>query len=267
MKYAVLATAIGLLAPSAFAQELPRFDAFEQQQRDMNQQRQNDFDKARNNEIARPVPSNQAGAAAAIRAERLQQIERDRQQFQLEREVERSAQQRERDIARITEDNRTILPNASEVIDNPRAYNLPTPQAGQYYARLNGRYVLVDGVTNKPIRSFEVSPDEGGSTIPGTTAPRRTQPPQFYQKLPQQPSLPSETVARDSKRVITDPDGRFLGKAPPDSYYADFDGAIYLIDARTQKAIALVRAKDKAATPEKATDKAAKPKTDPKKPT
>src|SRR5262249_48685795 len=148
--------------------------------------------------------------------------------------------------------------NASEVIDNPKALNLPAAPQGQYYARLNGHYVIVDGATNRPIKSFDLSPDEGGSTIPGTTPPQTYQPPEFYQKLPKQPGLPDETVPRDTNRVIRAPGSRNLGKAPPDSYYADFDGAIYLIDAPSQRAIALVRAKEKPA-PEKAVKPAAKP--------
>jgi hypothetical protein len=90
------------------------------------------------------------------------------------------------------------------------------------------------------------------------------QPPTRYQKLPKQPALPDETVPPDSARVIKDPASRDLGKAPPDSYYADFEGAIYLIDGQSQKAIALVRAKDKPA-PEK-TSGPPKPAEKPKRP-
>jgi hypothetical protein len=266
MRYAALiaivvgASAPAAFAPTAFAQgvEPPRFEALEQQQRDLNQQRLDDFDRQRANEYAKPIPPGQPALGEADRATALQQIERDRQQFLLERDVERQAQQREREIARLTETNRIILPNASEVIDNPKALNLPAAPQGQYYARLNGHYVIVDGATNRPIKSFDLSPDEGGSTIPGTTQPRPIQPQEYYQQLPKQPGLPDETVPPDSKRVIKDPAGRFLGKAPPDSYYADFDGAIYLIDARSQKAIALVRAKEKPA-PQKASKPAEKP--------
>jgi len=267
MKYAVLATALGLLAPSAFAQayEPPRFDGFEQQQRDLNQQQLDSFDRQRTNELSRPVTPGQSSLDAANRADALRQIDAQRDQFLLERRIENEAKQREREIAKLSEPNQTILPNAAEVIDNPRAYNLPVPPAGQYYARLNGRYALIDGATNRPIKSFDLSPDEGGSTIPGTTPPRPRQPPQFYQKLPKQPALPAELVPRDSKRVITDPASRNLGPAPPESYYADFDGAIYLIDAPSQKAIAQVRAKEEpakaAAKPAVKPDKSAREKT------
>ena len=272
MRYApLIAIALGISAPalsaSAWAQayEPPRFEGFEQQQRDLNQQRLDDFDRQRTNELSRPVPPGQSSLAAADRADALRQIDAQRDQFLLERQIENQAKQREREIANLTASERTILPNAAEVVDNPKAYNLPTPPAGQYYARLNGRYVVVDGATNRPIKSFDLSPDEGGSTIPGTTQPRTKQPPQFYQKLPKQPALPAELVPRDSKRVIADPASRNLGPAPPQSYYADFDGAIYLIDAPTQKAIAQVRAKEEpakaAAKPAAKPDKLAREKT------
>jgi hypothetical protein len=246
MRYApLIAIAFGASAP-AFAQgvEPPRFEAFEQQKRDLDQQRIDDFDRQRTNELSRPVtPGQGAGQDAGNRADALREIERQRQQFLLEREVENQAKQRERDIASITATERTILPNAGEVIYDPKTQILPPPPPGDYYARLNGRYVLVDGATHRPIKSFDLQPDEAGSSIPGTTAPRPVQPPTRYQKLAKQPPLPTELVPPDSKRVIANPASRNLGLAPPESYYADFEGGIYLIDARTQKAIGLVRAK------------------------
>jgi hypothetical protein len=246
MRYVSIAIALGVSAPAIAQQgvEPPRFEAFEQQQRDLDRQRLDDFDRQRTNELTRPMtPGQGAGADAGARADALREIERQRQQFLLEREVENQAKQRERDIASVTATERIILPNDSRVIYDPKTQILPPPPPGDYYARLNDRYVLVDGATHRPIKSFDLQPDEAGSSIPGTTKPRPVQPPTRYQKLPKQPPLPTELVPPDSKRVIANPASRNLGPAPPESYYADFEGGIYLIDARTQKAIGLVRAK------------------------
>ena len=114
----------------------------------LNQQQLDSFDRQRTNELSRPVTPGRSSLDAANRADALRQIDAQRDQFLLERKIENDAKQREREIARLSEPNQTILPNAAEVIDNPRAYNLPVPSAGQYYARLNGRYALIDGATN-----------------------------------------------------------------------------------------------------------------------
>jgi hypothetical protein len=127
------------------------------------------------------------------------------------------------------------------VINNPQYYALPKAPAGQYYARVDGRFVLVDGSTNRPVQAFDLQPDERGASIPAITRPRPVEPPSRYQKLPRQPALPEQPIGPDSPMVVTEPAKLNLGAAPKDTYYASIEGSIYLIDARTQKAIALIR--------------------------
>lgn len=239
LSFIALVTAAGLGAPAMAQQvEPPRFEAFEQQQRDLNQQRLDSFDRQRQNEILTPpLP----GTGDGGRADRMMEIERERQRTLLEFEVDRQAKQRERDIATANLPQRTILPSAPEVVDNPQYYALPKAPAGQYYARVDGRFVLVDGATNRPVKSFNVQPDEAGAGIPAITSPRPAEPPTRYQKLARQPALPEQLIAADSALVVKDLARLNLGAAPKDTYYASIEGSIYLVDAKTQKAIALIR--------------------------
>ncbi len=256
---AVMAIGLALCAP-AFAQgaEPPRFEAFEQQKADLQQQQFNDLTRARQDEITRPVaPTPNAPYTFGEQQRRVQEIDRQIDKLLLDNELERQAVGRERDIAEASLLNRRIIPTSPLVVKEPGQFALPPPPNGQYYARVEGRYVLVDGRSNLVVRQFERKAGDPTSDVPAGAppvpqsevaigVPARTQYSSYGgPSLPPQPALPSYYTGQDSALVVKDPSLLKLGPAPADTYYAEIGGKIYLVDATTRHVIALVRANEK----------------------
>jgi Ni/Co efflux regulator RcnB len=270
----------GLLASSlfapAFAQEtppLPRFEALEQQQLTLEQDRLDNF--ARQQQFARDLTlSPNSGVTAADRALRDLEFRRQMDLLVLEGQQQRDLVARERAIDQASLPNRRIAPFSPAVVQDPVGELLPPAPAGYYYARLDGRYVLVDAGSQLVVKVLEPQPTDPVDDLPARPLPPLQQPPGVRvwttepaalpplgtsvvgiradtpvssppfatgPSPPKQPPLPTRQIRPDSSLVVRDLAGQKLGAPPPGHYYARLDGRIYLVDARTYLVIALIR--------------------------
>jgi Ni/Co efflux regulator RcnB len=150
----------------ALAQEtsqLPRFDALDQQQQAAEQNRFDSLERQRQRDRSTFPGSDVSGADRGI-TQLDYQLEFDR--LRLQSELEREQVQRERDLANAALPNRRIAPFSSLVIADPGQHLLPPAPAGQYYARLDGRFVLVDGTSELVVRVLDPQPTDPTADIP-----------------------------------------------------------------------------------------------------
>jgi hypothetical protein len=170
----------------ALAQEsepLPRFEALEQQTLALEQQRIDSLETQRQRELTRPVTPN-SGVSQADKALRVLEIEREMDRVRLEGAQTRAQVQRERDLAEASLPNRRVASFSSLVIRNPEQYLLPPAPPGQYYARLEGRFVLVDATSELVVKVLDPRP-----TDPKADAPLGAPPP-LRPPLPDRPPVP-----------------------------------------------------------------------------
>ncbi len=230
MKFLVLPVALVAAAAPALAQEsnnLPRFEALEQQKQRVEQDRFDRLETQRQRE--RDFTTNPAtGVSGAERALRDMEYQREFDKLRLEGERERAQVQRERDLESAALPNRRIAPFSSLVITDPERYLLPPPPQGQYYARLDGRFVLVDRTSELVV----------GLIDPRLTDPRGDMPED--PRPPVQKPLPLGRIPADSPLVVTDFRRLQLPPPPSGQYYALMDGRLLLVDAKTERAVQAV---------------------------
>ena len=218
------------LAMPAWAQlePLPRFEALEKQFQ-MEEQRQVDqLETARQREMtSSSIPG--SGVSEAERALRGLDYQRQRDALLLKHEQDRARVQRERDIADAALLNARVPAISSAVVSDPNAYLLPPAPAGKYYARVNGRFVLVDATSELVVSILPVQPTDPTADVPLGPRP-----------LPDA-GLPVRRVSATSALVIRDPSGLSLPAAPSGQYYARVDGKIVLVDARTELPVSITR--------------------------
>ncbi len=135
------------LSAPALAQEFepPRFEGLEQQLRNLDQSQYDrlETERQRNRDSAiagRP----DSPASRALRDLEIQQRQQD---FVRRYEEDRAREAREREIAAANLSMRRIAPSSTLAIREPEQQGLPAPPAGKYYARVNGRLVLVDATS------------------------------------------------------------------------------------------------------------------------
>jgi Ni/Co efflux regulator RcnB len=227
MKFLAIPVVLIAFTAPAFAQEtnqLPRFDALEQQKQQVEQDRFDTLERQRQRE--RDFTTNPAsGVSGAERAIRDLEYQQEFDRLRLEGELERAQVQRERDLEDAVLPNRRIAPYSSLVITDPERYLLPPAPKGQYYARLDGRFVLVD-------RTSELVVDVLG---PRLTDPRDDVP--AGPRPPVQKPLPVGRISADSPLVVTDFRRLQLPPPPRGQYYALVDGRLLLVDAKTERAV------------------------------
>lgn len=169
----------GLVCASAFApataQEItrPRYEALEQQMQTLEQRQLDTLEERRVDDLLRP-PASPPHVADSTASRAMRQLEFRRQQDELilRGTQERAQVQRERVIADYILPNRRIAPSSILVVAEPAQYGLPKPPTGKYYARLEGRFVLVDGASEMVERVLPVQP-----TDPTADAPQQPRPP------------------------------------------------------------------------------------------
>ncbi len=210
------------------SEPLPRFEALEQQQQ-MNEQRRLDSLEADRQRDLDTASRPNSGVSSAQRALIDQQYDRDRDRLLMDAANARALQQRERDIASAGLGNARIPASSSLVVTDPARHILPPPPPGQYYARLEGRFVLVDKASELVVGILPVQP-----TDPITDAPAGPRP------MPA-PGLPIRRIAPTSSIVIHDYGALALPAPPTGQYYANVDGGTVLVDARTELAVKVVR--------------------------
>jgi hypothetical protein len=269
---------VGLFAlggAPALAQELtpPRNEALEQQ---LLMQEQNRIDAlARQQQIERDLSFNpNSGVTAADQALRELDNRREMDRLLFEGQQLRDQAAREQQLREAALPNRQVEPFSPTVVQDPVGAALPATPDGYYYARIDGRYVLVDAGSKQVARVLAPQPTDPTNDLPARPLPQPQQPPGVrvwptepvtlpalgadvvgvraaaaLPKLPagtgpsppKQPPLPSQTVPPDSPLVIRDIAKFRLGTPPPGDYYAEIDGRIYLVDGGIRRVIALIR--------------------------
>jgi len=218
-------------AAPAWAQleSLPRFEGLEKQFQ-MEEQRQADqLETTRQREMmSSSLPG--SGVSEAERALRGLDYARAKDELLLKAEQDRARVQRERDLADAALLNARVPKTSTSVVTEPNAYLLPPAPQGQYYARVGGRFVLVDATSELVTSLVPVQPTDPTADVPLGPRP-----------LPDM-GLPVRRVSATSALVIRDL-GAFSLQAPPlGQYYARVDGKIVLVDAITELPVKVVRA-------------------------
>jgi Ni/Co efflux regulator RcnB len=229
MKFLVVPIVLMIAAP-ATAQEtnnLPRFDALEQQKQQVEQDRYDSLERQRQRE--RDFTTNPAsGVTGAERGIRDLQYQREFDKLRLEGDLERAQVQRERDLESAALPNRRIAPFSSLVITDPERYVLPPAPPGHYYARLDGRFVLVDRTSELVVKVLDPKLTDPTGDVPVGPRP------------PVEKPLPIGRIPADSPLVITNFRQLSLPPPPQDQYYARVDGRVLLVDAKTERAVKAV---------------------------
>ncbi len=159
---------IAVSASPAFAQEtnqLPRFEALEQQERALEQRRLDNVEQQRQQALDRAITPG-SGVTRAERGIRDLDYRRELDQLRLEGDLQRAQVQRQRDVANAALPNRRIAPYSSLVVTDPQSHLLPPPPAGQYYARLEGRFVLVDATSELVVKVLDPQPTDPTADVP-----------------------------------------------------------------------------------------------------
>jgi Ni/Co efflux regulator RcnB len=161
--------ALGFAGP-AFGQAFqpPPFPALEAQKAQVEQQRLDTLEQQKVEETFRWAADPSAASASALR--RLE-IDREMDRVRLQGEVERDVVRRERTIAEAALPNRRIAASSVLVIRDPARHALPAAPKGQYYARLEGRFVLVDAASETVTRVLDVAPADPVRDVPLPPAP------------------------------------------------------------------------------------------------
>lgn len=222
-----------LFAAPALAQvdqPLPRFEGLEMQLQREEQRQIDELERARQRERANAIlPGSPTSAADA--ALRDMQLQREQDRLLLQMEQERMRVQRERDVAAHALPNRRVPATSTAVVREPEAHILPPAPPGKYYARVDGRFVIVDSASELVEQVLPVQPTDPAADVPA--GPRLLPVPDT--------SLPLRRVAPGSALVIGNPAGLALPPAPAGQYYARVDSKIVLVEARTEMPVSIVR--------------------------
>jgi Ni/Co efflux regulator RcnB len=226
----VLLAGLALSAAPAFAQAetLPRFEALEQQLQTLEQRQADDLGAARDRDRARAALPG-SGVSEAERGLREFDYQRQREALLLQAEQDRQRVQRERDLAAAALPNMRVARSSTAVVTSPEAYLLPPAPPGKYYARVQGRFVLVDGASELVENVLPAQPTDPTADVPAGPRPL----PDF--------DLPARRVSPNSVLVIRDPGALALPAAPAGQFYARVEGRIVLVEARTEMPLSVVR--------------------------
>jgi Ni/Co efflux regulator RcnB len=230
MKFLAIPVVLMACAAPALAQEsnnLPRFDALEQQKQSVEQDRFDSLERQRQRE--RDFTTNPAsGVSGAERALRDMHYQREFDRLRLEGDLERAQVQRERDLENAALPNRRIAPFSSLVITDPERYLLPPAPPGHYYARLDGRFVLVDRTSELVVNVLDPRLTDPRDDVPASPRPSVQKP------------LPVGRIPVDSPFVVRDFGLLLLPPPPSGQFYALVDGRMLLVDAKTERAVKAV---------------------------
>lgn len=222
--------AVCVFAAPAFGQvnePFPRFEGLEMQQQMAEQREFDNLEADRQRDLNRAALPN-SGVSTAERALLDMQYNRERDQRLLKLEQDRQRVQRERDLANAALMNARVPAHSSLVVTDPARYILPPAPPGKYYARVEGRFVLVDAASELVTSVLPVQPTDPTADVPAGPRP-----------LPEA-ALPIRRIGPGSASVIHDFGALSLPRPPKGQYYANVDGRIVLVDARTELAVKLV---------------------------
>jgi hypothetical protein len=166
IRHALSFVALTLLAaPAALAQafEPPPFEALDVQRQMVEQRSFDELEGARRNEITRSIGNPaEASRSALVQME----INREIDRLRLQGALERDADEREDTISAWTLPNRRIAATSVLVIDRPERFRLPPVPRGSYYARVDGRFVRVDAVSEMVVEVIQPLPADPVSDVP-----------------------------------------------------------------------------------------------------
>jgi Ni/Co efflux regulator RcnB len=173
-----------LAAAPAFAQTTftpPRFEALDLQKQMQEQNRIDHLEQQKQAAQAKVLnPANHISQAD----DAITQLKLNEQtnRILLENQQERDRIARENTINELAVPNRRIAPSSILVVNNPSAYALPAAPKGQYYARLNGHFVLVDRASELVVKVLDDQPG-----YPTDDRPEQPRP-------PLQPPVPADRI-------------------------------------------------------------------------
>jgi Ni/Co efflux regulator RcnB len=225
---------IAAFAAPAFAQieqPLPRFEGLEMQIQREEQRQLDELETGRQRERQRALLPG-SGASAAEAALRDMELRREQDRLSLQLEQDRAREQRERDLVSNALPNTRVPATSSAVVSQPEAYLLPPAPPGKYYARINGRFVIVDVTSELVEQVLPVQITDPTADVPAVPRPLPTI----------DMGLPFRRVAPTSALVIANPASLALPPPPAGQYYARVDGKIVLVEARTELPVKVVRA-------------------------
>jgi Ni/Co efflux regulator RcnB len=212
----------------------PRFDALDRQLQMEDQRQLDQLESARQRERDRNgLPG--SGVSLAELAMRDMDDRRERDRLLLKAEQDRWSLTRERMLAEAALLNKRVPAVSAAVVTSPERYILPPAPPGQFYARVDGRFVLVDRTSELVISVLPVQPTDPTADVPA--GPRSLPDPHSAYG-----GLPMRRVSPTSALVIHDPATLALPSAPSGQFYARMDGRIVLVDARTELPVRVVRA-------------------------
>lgn len=225
---------IAAFAAPAFAQieqPLPRFEGLEMQIQREEQRQLDELETSRQRERDRALLPG-SGVSAAEAALRDLELRREQDRLLLQLEQDRAREQRERDLVTNALPNTRVPATSTAVVSQPEAYLLPPAPPGKYYARISGRFVIVDATSELVEQVLPVQLTDPTADVPAGPRP-----------LPiVDMSLPLRRVAPTSALVIANPASLALPAPPAGQYYARVDGKIVLVEARTELPVKVVRA-------------------------
>ncbi|MDZ4760918.1 MAG: RcnB family protein [Alphaproteobacteria bacterium] len=162
----------GLLVAASSAQEFvaPRFEGLEQQQLSVERDRLDTLEQKRATARDLRITPN-APISPARSALRDLEIGREMNSVRLEGEQARALTARQRDIAVASLPNRRISRASVLVVADPVRHALPPAPPGQYYARIDGRFVLVDAMSELVVRVVPVAASDSGADVPAPPLP------------------------------------------------------------------------------------------------
>ena len=215
------------LPAHAQLETLPRFDALDRQFQMEDQRQLDQLESARQHERdLSSLPG--SGVSGAERAMRDMDYRRERDRLLLKAEQDRQSVARERMLAEAALLNKRVPATSTAVVISPESFILPPAPPGQYYARVDGRFVLVDRTSELVSSVLPVQPTDPTADVPAGPRP-----------MPDM-GVPVRRVSPTSALVIHDPSALALPAAPRGQFYARVDGRIVLVDARTEMPVKVV---------------------------
>ncbi len=153
------------LSPGALAQafEPPPFDALDVQRQQSEQQQLDALEKQKQDELFRATPDPFEASRSALRR---MELESQQDAVRLRGALERDADRREQTTREWTLPNRRIAASSVLVVQQPAQYGMPPAPKGQYYARVEGRFVLVDATSEMVVKVLPVQPADPVADMP-----------------------------------------------------------------------------------------------------
>ena len=196
---------VGLLfvAMPAHAQlePLPRFDALDRQLQMEDQRQLDQFESARQRER---YLDNLPGSGVSVAEQAMRDLDdrRERDRLLLKVEQDRQSVARERMLAEAALLNRRVPATSTAVVTSPERYILPPAPAGQFYARVDGRFVLVDRTSELVTGVLPVQPTDPTADVPAGLRPLPA-PHSAYGGLPMRRVSPTCSVRSCPRRAAS----------------------------------------------------------------